>query len=73
MESIIGLDCATQPEKVGLAFAHIDKGNLIIDEVALGSKRREPVTIILEWIKKSDKVLFAFDAPLDGPKQWGDP
>lgn len=71
MWPIIGIDCATQPEKVGLALAHIDKGDLIIDEIALGSKRREPAMIISEWMKKSDQVLLAFDAPLGWPEAMG--
>lgn len=71
MWSIIGIDCATQPETVGLALAHLDKGNLFVDEVDRDSKSRNPGAIIYEWINKSENVLLAFDAPLGWPDSLG--
>ena len=49
----------------------IEAGNLFVDEVAIGSKCLEPVEIISKWIKASDKVLLAFDAPLGWPDAMG--
>lgn len=79
MHTIIGVDCATQPEKTGMALAHLDGADLSVDEPELGSKRCEPKDTIKDtitkWIRKRleshQRVLIALDAPLGWPASLG--
>ncbi len=71
MQSIIGIDCATKPRKVGLALAHVDGTVLEIEEVVLGSREKEPASIISEWLSTRQTALLALDAPLGWPGSLG--
>ena len=71
---ILGIDCATKDEKVGLARATLTNGRLYISD-ARKSKRREstPISILIEWIGDgSVPTLLALDAPLGWPMQMGE-
>ena len=68
---IIGIDCATQPENVGLALGRHTRSGLIVEEVERGSKRRDPASVILAWLKGRPQALLAFDAPLGWPAALG--
>lgn len=71
MHSIIGIDCATQPEKVGLALARVGGPLLEIEQVAVGSRQRDPASIAAAWLADRDSVLLALDAPLGWPTELG--
>lgn len=66
---VIGVDCSTNPGKVGLARATWSSGTLTVSEVAFGSKKPEgnwPL-LVHEWIGDSADALVALDAPLGWP------
>ena len=64
---IIGIDCATQPKKVGLAVGRFDKGAVTITE-AVTEQSHDLITPKLErWIGQAPRTLIALDAPLGWP------
>jgi len=68
---IVGVDCAVQPERVGLACGTIDAGVLTL-RVAEGCQRRTKIADrIARWISDADRVLLALDAPLGWPRPLG--
>ena len=72
--TIIGIDCATRPEKTGLALGEIDDdGRLSMREVERGNRHRTPVIVLREWLNdRSDhSTLLALDAPLGWPAAMG--
>lgn len=65
---VVGIDCACDPRKVGLAFGGFDGDLVRIEEVACGSMASPPARIVSEWIEGlSNPVLIALDAPLGWP------
>ena len=65
--TIIGVDCATQDSKVGLALAHFAGGEARIEEVTLGARVKPVAAAIAQWAAGSDRTLLALDAPLGWP------
>jgi len=61
---LIGIDCATQPCKVGLARGHLDGVRVIADECLCGGPEGDPAEIVAGWIGESETALLALDAPL---------
>jgi predicted RNase H-like nuclease len=68
--TIVGIDCATDPARTGLALGRLVGNALVISEVTTGSNRT-PVSIVNDWISESGQVLLAFDAPLGWPAKLG--
>lgn len=69
---VIGVDCATDPSKVGLALGHVDNHSFEIFDAFVGSAQRSPVSTVSEWISTSGaSCLLALDAPLGWPSQMG--
>ena len=69
--TIIGVDCATKMNKVGLALGREVGGDAWIEEVALGSRVAPVAETIAGWASRSDCTLLAFDAPLGWPVDLG--
>jgi predicted nuclease with RNAse H fold len=69
--ALLGIDCATQPEKVGLALAEQNGAGVRILRCAKASKSAQPATIAAEWLAGCDGVLIALDAPLGWPRSLG--
>ena len=67
MHTIIGIDCATQPNKVGLALTRSNNTYLVVEEVVVASRRHPPASIVAAWLKSSEHALLALDAPLGWP------
>ena len=65
--NIIGLDCATEPTKVGLVLARFSGELLVIQEARCGTRTVSPASIVAGWIRSSRRVLLALDAPLGWP------
>ena len=67
IDTIVGVDCATQDRKVGLALARrYDAGWRLVE--ALSCSRTRPVLGTLEgWLKEYPALLLAMDAPLGWP------
>lgn len=69
--TIIGIDCATQPEKTGLALALWNGGPVVLRETACGSRNDPPAAIVARWLEGADRALLALDAPLGWPLALG--
>jgi len=64
---IIGVDCATEPGKTGLALGTFENGQLTVVCAKVGSKSEPPEAIIADWLPNKRPVLLALDAPLGWP------
>lgn len=66
--NIIGIDCATNPTDVGIAFGRFSNEHTMVERVEQGSRRDEPADIVAAWLKgQDDPTLLALDAPLGWP------
>lgn len=65
--AIVGIDCATVPERVGLARAvpHGEGWRLV--DAFLGSRERPPEAVVATWLDEASRTLLALDAPLGWP------
>ena len=65
--TVVGVDCATRPKKVGLATAEVsDKGTRVI-EARLGTTYEEILNFISQSVGGSKRALLALDSPLGWP------
>lgn len=65
MTTIIGIDAATQPKKLGLARGRLDGATVIIEETVRGSEVSSTLDTLCDWV--CGPTLFAIDAPLGWP------
>jgi predicted RNase H-like nuclease len=70
--TIIGIDCATKPERVGLALGNFAGTALQLDTATAASAKAPPVETIATWVSWHSPVLLAFDAPLGWPADLGE-
>jgi hypothetical protein len=68
MKSIIGIDCSTNPKKLGLCRSTVGTQGLVVEEVVVGASH--PTDLIGSWVKDSS-ALIALDAPLGWPTDQG--
>lgn len=69
---LIGIDCATDDAKVGVAIGTIASGVLTADVVQVCSKERPASLTVSRWLRSFDGlVLIAIDAPLGWPTALG--
>jgi len=61
---IIGIDCATKPEKTGISVGTFHPERSTVESVHIGSQRHPIARIISDQINRTDCVLLALDAPL---------
>src|SRR5665647_3912612 len=66
--TLLGIDCATQPTKTGLALRVLRDGRVRIQECADGSRSRPPAAIAADWLRDHGEVLVAPDALLGRPR-----
>ena len=68
---IIGIDCATQPNKIGIALSKLENDHLIIQHVQRGNENASTIPEIAgllgKWMADSKPTLLALDAPLGWP------
>lgn len=70
--TIIGIDCAVDPTKVGLALGTFSNNQTIVQDVQLGSVASPPEEIVVNWLKRrKGPALLALDAPLGWPVPMG--
>lgn len=69
--TIIGIDCATDDAKVGLARAVMKDGQCTINFAGVCSSEKEVAEELADWIFGHDRVLLALDAPLGWPQAMG--
>lgn len=68
---IVGIDCATDPKKVGMAAAERSADSAKIVDLRTGGSRQEIVEVVSEWISGSATTLLALDSPLGWPAPLG--
>ena len=70
--TIVGVDCATQEKRIGLARGRLDeRGKVWIDRVTLGTAGESAAATIWNWIAPSPRYVIALDAPLGWPTALG--
>jgi hypothetical protein len=67
MVALIGIDCATQPNKVGLALGELEGDGVRIKACRTGNPKEAPASIVCSWLKPGESALLALDAPLGWP------
>ncbi len=60
---IIGIDCATDSRKVGLARGYMADDELTIDSLSKPETGQTVADIVSDWIDLDTPTLFAVDAP----------
>jgi predicted nuclease with RNAse H fold len=66
--TVIGVDCATQEERTGLAHGVLhDDGALELRRVTLGTAGESAPATIAGWIAGQERFVIALDAPLGWP------
>lgn len=68
---VIGIDCATDPKKVGIALADCNEDRCALVAVELGKSHESLARKIASWLSSSGPALLALDAPLGWPTSLG--
>jgi predicted RNase H-like nuclease len=68
---IIGIDCATDPKKRGIAVATYAGNACHIESVTIGMRDDELVERTPQYLQPNNRVLLALDAPLGWPSKMG--
>ncbi len=68
---IVGIDCSTDPKKIGLAAAERRQNSLKVTDLRTGGTFSETREILSRWISESSACLLAFDSPLGWPAELG--
>lgn len=69
--SIIGIDCATDPKRVGLARGQVTTDGLVLDRLGKVAKDESVADRVVNWMTDQERVLLAMDAPLGWPAALG--
>jgi hypothetical protein len=65
---LIGIDCATEDSRIGIALARFDNGHVIVEDAHLCGPAIRATDVITRWITDTtDRCLLAIDAPLGWP------
>jgi predicted RNase H-like nuclease len=68
---IVGIDCAVDPERTGVAIGVLSGDHLSLGRAGLCSRACSPAATALEFADGRRDVLFALDAPLGWPQPLG--
>lgn len=71
MIALLGIDCATDPRKTGLALGELHDEVVHILRCATGTIHESPAIIAVNWLSHYDDALLALDAPLGWPQALG--
>jgi len=69
---IIGIDCATDPKKIGLARGFVSSDGLIVDKLTKVTAGQTVSDVVNQWIDANTNTLLAIDAPLGWPSTLGE-
>lgn len=69
--TLIGIDCATDNRKIGLALGSLEGEQVTIRALKAGNRREPNAATVVEWIPDKGPTLLALDAPLGWPTQLG--
>lgn len=61
--TLIGIDFATQPNKVELACCIHTEGKINLEEVTMGAKNASIEDVVKYWTDQTLSILIAVDAP----------
>jgi hypothetical protein len=64
---VIGIDCATESKKVGLALGRFTTDGLKVTEARCGGTPDKLLAMVCEWLASAERILLALDAPLGWP------
>lgn len=64
---VIGLDCATDDSRIGVALGEYKEGNVRVSDVEVCAGERSAVFIMAEWLTGATEALLAIDAPFGWP------
>ncbi|MBT8492379.1 MAG: DUF429 domain-containing protein [Deltaproteobacteria bacterium] len=70
--TIVGIDCATDPSKVGLALGEVEGGRPKLWEVAVANRGDSVAEVVSRGTRAIGGVLLALDAPLGWPQAMTD-
>ncbi|BCT91140.1 hypothetical protein LYSHEL_01640 [Lysobacter helvus] len=70
--TIIGIDCATEDSKVGLALAVVSEDGCQLVQASACPSEQKVAELVSTWIREADRVLIALDAPLGWPRSLGE-
>ena len=66
---IVGVDCATEDAKIGIALGILVDDHLEIQDASLCSRERSAAETIAEWLRtEGEGSVIAIDAPLGWPR-----
>jgi RNase H-fold protein (predicted Holliday junction resolvase) len=66
---LVGIDCATQDTKIGVAYGDFSDGQLAVLEAFACTKEKTAAEAISNWLQeRREPVLLAIDAPLGWPQ-----
>jgi hypothetical protein len=69
--TVIGIDCAVDERKIGIAVAEVSTVNCRVYSAETGTRQPSIVTRIVEALSMSERALLALDAPLGWPSALG--
>jgi len=69
--TVIGVDCATVPARVGLARARREGGGWRLTDAGVASPARPPAEVLEAWLREDPRSMVALDAPLGWPADLG--
>lgn len=69
---VIGVDCATDARRVGLARAELSRGRARLTDACLGARDAAPAEVVAGWLGDARSALLALDAPLGWPALLGE-
>lgn len=72
MMRLIGVDCATRPEKTGLALGEMQPGMVRLIKCGVASRSEPPDKQIVQWLREEPEAVIAIDAPLGWAKPFAD-
>jgi len=64
---IVGIDCATESERIGLARAELRRGECTLTDARVGGSDLPVHEVIGRWFGRTTRGLVALDAPLGWP------
>jgi len=70
--TIIGIDCATDAKKVGMALGEFSDGRCSVVSAEVGKNQSSLVQRIADWLPTTGPAVLALDAPLGWPTALGD-
>lgn len=68
---LIGVDCAAQRRRVGLASLELDSRGMRVLAVEQASASVDPLERVVQWIRGAEQGVLGLDAPLGWPAALG--